>query len=106
GQCRLGSEQEVQGVVGKVDEWTRLLRSKLQKLNDVLGCCDRSLCPADHPEDQPCTLMDMPHVWDEEHWYVTFTGPVYAGKYFSEWFLLNYLNGMDVAWGELRWGWG
>ncbi|CBJ33016.1 PhyA2 [Ectocarpus siliculosus] len=101
GQCRLGSEQEVQGVVGKVDEWTRLLRSKLQKLNDVLGCCDRSLCPADHPEDQPCTLMDMPHVWDEEHWYVTFTGPVYAGKYFSEWFLLNYLNGMDVAWGEL-----
>lgn len=52
GQCRLGSEQEVQGVVGKVDEWTRLLRSKLQKLNDVLGCCDRSLCPADHPEDQ------------------------------------------------------
>eukprot|EP00903_Cladosiphon_okamuranus_P009239 g8818.t1 len=101
GQCRLGSEQEVQGVVGKVDEWTRLLRSKLQKLNDVLGCCDRSLCPADHPADQPCTLMDMPHLWDEEHWYVTFTGPVYAGKYFSEWFLLNYLNGMDVAWGEL-----
>lgn len=48
-----------------------------------------------------CTLMDMPHVWDEEHWYVTFTGPVYAGKYFSEWFLLNYLNGMDVAWGQL-----
>eukprot|EP00752_Nemacystus_decipiens_P009618 g8594.t2 len=101
GQCRLGSEEEVQGVVGKVDEWTRLLRSKLQKLNDVLGCCDRSLCPADHPEDQPCTLMDMPHVWDDEHWYVTFTGPVYAGKYFSEWFELNYLNGMEVAWGEL-----
>lgn len=50
---------------------------------------------------QPCTLLDMPHVWDEEHWYVTFTGPVYAGKYFSEWFLLNYLNGMDVAWGKL-----
>lgn len=50
---------------------------------------------------QPCTLMDMPHIWDEEHWYVTFTGPVYAGKYFSEWFLLNYLNGMEVAWGEL-----
>eukprot|EP00904_Undaria_pinnatifida_P007161 jgi/Undpi1/3575/HiC_scaffold_16.g06947.m1 len=101
GECHLGSEEQVQGVVGKVDEWTRLLRSKLEKLNDVLGCCDRSLCPADLPEDQPCTLLDMPHVWDEEHWYVTFTGPVYAGKYFSEWFLLNYLNGMDVAWGQL-----
>lgn len=51
---------------------------------------------------QPCTLFDIPHKWDEEHWYVTYTGPVYAGKYFSEWFLLNYLNGMDYAWGELR----
>ncbi|CAM9167552.1 unnamed protein product [Ascophyllum nodosum] len=101
GECRLGSEQEVQGVVGKVDEWTRLMKTKLEKLNDVLGCCDRSLCPADLPEDQPCTLADMPHVWDEAHWYVTFTGPVYAGKYFSEWFLLNYLNGMDYAWGKL-----
>lgn len=45
--------------------------------------------------------MDIPHVWDQEHWYVTFTGPVYAGKYFSEWFLLNYLNGMDYGWGML-----
>lgn len=53
------------------------------------------------PFAQPCTLSDMPHVWDEEHWYVTFTGPVYAGKYFSEWFLLNYLNGMEYAWGKL-----
>lgn len=54
GECRLGSEAEVQGVVGKVDEWTRLLKTKLEKLNDVLGCCDRSLCPADLPEDQVC----------------------------------------------------
>lgn len=50
---------------------------------------------------QPCTLLDIPHKWDDEHWYVTYTGPVYAGKYFSEWFLLNYLNGMDYAWGKL-----
>lgn len=47
----------MQGVVGKVDEWTRLLRSKLQKLNDVLGCCDRSLCPDDHPVDQARLLQ-------------------------------------------------
>ncbi|CAM9585703.1 unnamed protein product, partial [Discosporangium mesarthrocarpum] len=101
GKCRLGSKEEVMGVVGEVDEWTRLLRPQLEKLNEVLGCCDRSLCGPEHPEDQPCNLWDMPHVWDEDHWYVTFTGPVYAGKYFSEWFLLNYLNGMDYAWGNL-----
>lgn len=38
--------------MGRMDEWTRLMSSKLQRLNDVLGCCDRSLCPADHPEDE------------------------------------------------------
>lgn len=54
GQCRLGSEQEVQGVVGKVNEWTRLLKSKLVKLNDVLGCCDSSLCGL--PEGQVCAM--------------------------------------------------
>ncbi|CAN0039198.1 unnamed protein product, partial [Choristocarpus tenellus] len=52
GKCRLGSKEEVMGVVGEVDEWTRLMKSKLEKLNEVLGCCDRSLCPPDHPEDQ------------------------------------------------------
>lgn len=52
GKCKLGSEEQVNGVVGKVDEWTRLLKSKLQKLNDLLGCCDHSLCPEGHPKDQ------------------------------------------------------
>jgi hypothetical protein len=48
-----------------------------------------------------CTISDLGSHWDEHHWYTTFEGPLYAGKYFGEWFLLNYLNGMEYAWGEL-----
>lgn len=39
-------------MVGNVDEWTRLMKDKLMKLNDVLGCCDRSLCPDNLDEDE------------------------------------------------------
>ncbi len=33
--------------------------------------------------------------------FVTYTGPLYAGKYFSEWFMLTMLNNQDFAFGEL-----
>ncbi len=33
--------------------------------------------------------------------FVTYTGPLYAGKYFAEWFMLTMLNNQDFAFGEL-----
>ena len=71
------------------------------------------------------SLEELPSVLDQEHWcapcatagqpglrlrlslrpppsrYTTFSGPMYAGKYFAEWIELTMLNGMEFAWGEL-----
>jgi 4-phytase/acid phosphatase len=100
--CSLGTQKEVEGRI-RIDEYKRIYQPLLEKLNSILGCCDPSLCQglAGIAEKDTCTILDLPHEWDEEHWYVTFKGPIYAGKFFSEWFELSMLNGMDFGFGEL-----
>ena len=79
----------------------------LQKLSDLLGCCSADLCCGSIAANtssrgsSECGLAGLPSAWDAERWYVTFQGPLYAAKYFSEWILLTMLNGMDFAWGRL-----
>lgn len=100
GQCRLASEAETEGRVGGRDgirEYERLYKDNIRKLGDVLGCCAPELCNG----QQNCTLDKLPSAWDAKHWYTTWTGPFYAGKYFGEWFELTMLNGMDFAFGKL-----
>ena len=100
GQCVLGSQAQVEGRVGgSVDEYLRLYRPLIRKLGEVLGCCDASLCG--RAAGEPCSLEELPSGWDAKHWYTTFVGPMYAGKYFGEWIQLTMLNGMEFAWGKL-----
>ena len=99
GQCALGTQAQVEGRVGgSVDGYLRLYKPLLAKLSELLGCCAKSLCPAGM---ESCSLEDLPGSWDAAHWYTTFSGPIYAGKYFAEWIELTMLNGMDFAWGKL-----
>jgi hypothetical protein len=98
-------------------------KNLLSKLSGVLGCCAPALCQrpqalggaglveggaeiegssAADPAIAGCGLADLGSLWDAGHWYTTFEGPLYAGKWFSEWLLLTYLNNMAFAWGALR----
>jgi len=100
GQCALGTQAQVEGRVGgSIDEYLRLYLPLIRKLSSVLGCCDPSLCGK--PPGSDCSLEELPSGWDPKRWYTTFYGPLYAGKYFAEWFELTMLNGMDFAWGKL-----
>ena len=80
-------------------EYLRLYLPRIRKLSALLGCCDASLCGK--PEGSNCSLEELPSAFDQENWYTTFSGPMYAGKYFAEWIELTMLNGMEFAWGEL-----
>ena len=100
GECALGTQAQVEGRVGgSVDEYLRLYMPRIRKLSELLGCCDASLCGK--PAGSKCSLEDLPSAFDQKHWYTTFSGPMYAGKYFAEWIELTMLNGMDFAWGKL-----
>jgi len=100
GQCALGTKAQVEGRVGgSVQEYLRLYLPRIRTLSALLGCCDASLCGK--PEGSSCSLEELPSAFDQEHWYTTFSGPMYAGKYFAEWIELTMLNGMEFAWGEL-----
>jgi len=96
--CDLMDEAQVRGRIGdNLKEIPRLFRSRFEKLSETLGCCDPEVCEG----NSPCSLADAPFEW-EPAWFNTFKGPLYCAKYYSEWFLLTYLNGMD----NLNWGWG
>jgi len=100
GSCVLGTQAQVEGRVGgSVDEYLRLYLPRIRKLSQLLGCCDASLCGK--PAGSNCTLEELPSAWDAKHWYTTFSGPMYAGKYFAEWIELTMLNGMPFAWAQL-----
>ena len=96
---------QVEGRVGgSIGEYLRLYSPLLRKLSGVLGCCDARLCgEAGRQAGSSCSLEELPSAWDPDprHWYTTFSGPLYAGKYFAEWIELTMLNGMDFAWGRL-----
>jgi len=130
GECHMLGPEATAGRVGgdlgqtyaKLQPYKRLL----DKLSGLLGCCSPTLCTRDKSlggaglaptpfqssgenthatnataEGVMCGLADLGSFWDAHHWYTTFEGPLYAGKWFGEWFLLTYLNGMPFAWGEL-----
>jgi len=102
GECALGTEAQVEGRVGgDVKNYQNLYpyNALIEKLSDLLGCCAPELCKSAGAAPG-CSLSDMPSAWDD-HWYTTFTGPMYAGKYFGEWIMLTMLNGMGYAWGKL-----
>ena len=84
GQCALGTQAQVEGRVGgSVREYLRLYLPRIRTLSALLGCCDASLCGK--PEGSSCSLEELPSAFDQENWYTTFSGPMYAGKYFAEW---------------------
>ena len=64
-------------------EYLRLYLPRIRTLSALLGCCDASLCGK--PEGSNCSLEELPSAFDQENWYTTFSGPMYAGKYFAEW---------------------
>jgi hypothetical protein len=128
GECHMLGPEATAGRVGGdlAQRYAKLqpYKSLLDKLSSLLGCCSPALCSRDksvggaglkssnlqyggmHVKnsttvDATCGLADLGSRWDSRHWYTTFEGPLYAGKWFAEWLLLTYLNGMPFAWGEL-----
>ena len=112
-QCELPSEQVARGRGRDPNELRRLHQPLLKKLGEILGCCAPELCqePGGALPDK-CELHQLPDTgespagvveskWDDDRWYVTFQGMIYAGKYFAEWLELEFLNGASpFAWGK------
>jgi len=101
--CDLGTEEEVLGRWQDLDSLKRLLKPQFEKLSETIGCCKESVCDrlkSPLKRDGQCTFLDIGWEW-EDMWFNTFKGPLYCAKWYSEWFLLTYLNGMNFAGGKL-----
>jgi len=102
-ECDLGTEEEVRGRWQDLDSLKRLLKPQFEKLAETTGCCSESVCDrlsSPSRKEGQCTFLDIGWEW-EKAWFNTFKGPLYCAKWYSEWFLLTYLNGMEFAGGKL-----
>lgn len=80
------------------------LRTEIDLLGNVLGCCSAPVCAANNAA-AACTLADLPSsITANPHDRPDLAGPMSVGSTISQTFLLEYLEGMpmaDVGWGRI-----
>lgn len=105
-ECPVASLADFEGMISAED--TRHLidenKREMQKLNDILGCCKPAVCQqakfrqllvASNDANDTCSLFHVASIW-QGHFYQPWKDGLYDGSYFSEWFMLQALNNMEI----------
>lgn len=97
-QCRMSPREQSQALAGGANATalTEYYLPLINRVGSIINCCNASLCDG----ATPCRMANLPIRWLDLHW-SALGGPLAVAGYFAEFFLLEYLNNMSFAFGQM-----
>eukprot|EP00965_Chrysotila_dentata_P205315 6182885-Pleurochrysis_carterae.AAC.3 len=85
---------------GNTAALTEAYRLEIERIDDLLGCCSRTLC-SKFDINGTCSIADLPYNYTGVNWEGMYSGPLSIAAHFAETFLLQASSGLRFAWGKL-----